>query len=120
MSNNNSVKNLDMLIVMDDIIDNAKINNFFDKEIISQLIFEHILITSVNRVSLHKNKNKKKVIKKMIDYCHQNISDYKSKKFYKDRSKNRKIIAWLNYHYLWFVSKTLIKVKLYFKGEVYE
>ena len=111
MNNNNSIKNLDMLVVLDDIIKYTKDNNKYDKNIISYLIFNHVLITTINRVFVQKNKDKKEVIKKLIKYCKENISDYKIQPFYKTINRNRKLIAWLNYHNLWYISMALLEVK---------
>ena len=38
-------------------------------------------------------------------YCKDNISNYTKLPFYNKISRNRKIIAWLNYHDLYNVSK---------------
>jgi len=111
MNNNNSIKNLDMLVVLDDIIDYAKKNNKYDRNIFSYLIFNHVLITTINRVSIHRNQDKKKVIKKLIKYCKENIGDYKKQPFYKNISKNRKLVACLNYHNLWYLSMLILELK---------
>lgn len=111
MNNNNSVKNLDMIIIIDDIIDYLNKNKKYDRNIISYLIFNHILITTINRVTVQHSKNKKEVLNKLINYCHNNISDYKNQEFYKNISRNRKIIAWLNYHKMYNVSKVLLEMK---------
>lgn len=60
MNNNNSKKNLDMIVIMDDIINYLKENKKYDKNIVSYLIFDHILITTINRLALQKVKTKKK------------------------------------------------------------
>lgn len=111
MNNNNSVKNLDMIIIIDDIINYLNKNKKYDRNIISYLIFNHILITTINRVTVQHSKNKKEVLNKLINYCHNNISDYKNQEFYKNISRNRKIIAWLNYHKMYNVSKVLLEMK---------
>ena len=111
MNNNNSLKNLDMLIVINDLIEYQKELKIYDKNLTSYLIFDHVLITTINRVTAQKNKNKKEVLNKLVEYCHTNISDYKKQKFYKTISKNRKIIAWLNYHKMYNISKIILKVK---------
>ncbi len=54
MNNNNSKKNLDMIIIMDDIINYLKENKKYDENIVSYLIFEHILITTINRLAFQK------------------------------------------------------------------
>ena len=111
MNNNNSLKNLDILTVIDDITDYAKKNKLYNKNIISYLIFDHVLITTINRVSEQKNKDKKKVLKELIKYCHQNISDYRKQDFYKKIPRNRKIIAFLNYNGMSYLSKKILKLK---------
>lgn len=111
MNNNNIPKNLDMITVIEDIKKYAKQNKKYDENIMSFLIFHHILITSINRVAVQKGKQKKKVLKRFVRYCKENISGYKNMEFYKDISTNRKIIAYLNYHNLWWLSKMILKVK---------
>ena len=111
MNNNNSLKNLDMLIVINDLIEYQKELKIYDKNLTSYLIFDHVLITTINRVTAQKSKNKKEVLNKLVEYCHTNISDYKKQKFYKTISKNRKIIAWLNYHKMYNITKIILKVK---------
>ena len=110
MNNNNSLKNLDIITVINDLIKYAKENNLYDRNIFSYLIFDHILITSVNRVALQKNKDTKKVLNELIDYCHKNIYDYKKMDFYNEISKNRKIIACLNYCGFYNLSKLMLKI----------
>lgn len=111
MSNNNSIKNLDMIIIIDDIIAYMKKNEKYDKNIVSYLIFNHVLITTINRVAIQKNDDKKEVIEKLLNYCYENISDYKKQDFYKTISRNRKIIAYLNYHKLYYISKIILNTK---------
>ena len=111
MNNNNSKKNLDMIIILEDIIKYLKDNNKYNKDIVSYLIFDHVLITTINRVAFQKSKDKKEVINKLTDYCKDNISDYRKQGFYKDIPLNRKIIAWFNYHKLYNVSRLLINIK---------
>lgn len=111
MNNNNSKKNLDMIIVIDDIIKYLKENNKYDDNVVSYLIFDHILITTINRVAIQSSKDKKCVINELINYCKINIPDYKNKRFYDNIPKNRKIIAWLNYHKLYNISKILLQIK---------
>ena len=111
MNNNNSLKNLDMLEVMEDLIKYAKINNYYDENLFTFLIFHHILITSINRVARQKNKDKKKVIKEFRSYCHKNIPNYKKYPFYRNIKKSRKVIASLNYHGFYYISKLIINIK---------
>lgn len=93
MNNNNSKKNLDMIIIMDDIINYLKENKKYDKNIVSYLIFDHILITTINRLALQKSEDKKETINIFLKYCKDNISSYTKMPFYNEISRNRKIIA---------------------------
>ena len=111
MNNNNSLKNLDMLTSIDDIIKYAKEKNIYDNNIMSYLIFNHILITTINRVETQKNKEKKYVLKELQKYCKKNIPSYKKLPFYNNISTNRKIIAWLNYNGMWVISKFILNLK---------
>lgn len=116
MNNNNSKKNLDMITVINDIIDYLKKNDKYDKNIVSYLIFNHILITTINRVAVQKSNDKKDVIRQLIKYSKDNISDYRKQAFYKNISTNRKIIAWLNYHNMYNLSKIILNIKGKVKG----
>ena len=116
MNNNNSKKNLDMIIIMDDIINYLKENKKYDENIVSYLIFEHILITTINRLAFQKSKDKKETINIFLKYCKDSISNYTKLPFYNKISRNRKIIAWLNYHDLYNVSKIILLLKGKMKG----
>lgn len=111
MRNNNSKKNLDMIWAIDDAKDYQIENKIFNKDVYSYVVFDNILITTINRVQEQKNKDKKEVIKKLNSYCKQNISDYRKQPFYKEIPRNRKIVAFLNYHGLSKISQILINIK---------
>ena len=116
MNNNNSKKNLDIIVIIDDIIKYLKENNKYDENIVSYLIFDHVLITTINRVAIQKNSDKKEVINELLKYCKNKIGNYKNMKFYNGISTNRKIIAWLNYNGLYNISKILLNIKSEIKG----
>lgn len=111
MRNDNSKKNLDMIWAIDDAKEYLIKNKKFNKDIYSYIVFNHILIETINRVESHKNKDKKEVLRKLNQYCKDNIKDYKKQNFYKNISRNRKIVAFLNYHKLSKISKILINIK---------
>lgn len=119
MNNNNSLKNLDMIDVIDDLIVYAKKQNLYDDNIFKYLIFDHILITTINRVSIQKNTDTKKVILTLRKYCHVNLINYKKLPFYSTISKKRKIIATLNYYGLHNISKIILLINSKFKGGFY-
>lgn len=111
MNNNNSIKNLDIITVLNDLKDYAKKNNLYDENLFEYLIFDHILITSINRVTNQKNKDKNLVIKELRVYCKENLRNYKEKDFYKVVPIQRKLIASLNYHGFNNISSFLLNVK---------
>jgi glycosyltransferase EpsH len=111
MNNNNSLKNLDIITALDDIVKYSKRKKVYDKNMIEYLIFDHILITAINRVSKQNSKDKKMVINKLTNYCRKNISDYQKESFYKEIPRNRKIIAWLNYNGFCNISYFILKIK---------
>lgn len=117
MNNNNSIKNLDIIAVIDDLKNYAIQNNLYDDNIFNYLIFDHILITTINRVSNHKNKDKKSVIKALRKYCIQNLKDYKKQPFYKQVPIKRKLIANLNFYGFNNISKILLNIKANLKME---
>lgn len=120
MNSTNSIKNLDMIDVIDDLIVYAKNKKLYDENIFKYLIFNHILITTINRVSLHKNDDKNEVISTLRKYCHDNLTNYKKLEFYKTIPKARKIVATLNYYGLHNISKALLNIKAKIKGGFYE
>lgn len=111
MNNHNSRKNLDIITVIEDLIEYAKNNNLYNENIFKYLIFEHILITTINRVAGQKSKEKRKVIKQLRNYCKANLRDYQKQEFYRSIPKSRKFVAKLNYYGLHNISKMLLLIK---------
>ena len=116
MNNNNSLKNLDIIDVIEDLIHYAKQNGLYDENIFKYLIFDHVLITTINRVTKQNNPDTKKVILTLRKYCHSNLDNYKKEPFYRTISAQRKIIATLNYHGLHNISKIILILKSKIKG----
>ena len=106
MNNNNSKKNKDIITAIEDAKEYLKDENDYN-----YIIFDHILIETINRVTLHKNKDKKQVIKELVEYCHTHIPNYKKYAFYQEIPRNRKIVAWLNYHHMSNLSRFIINLK---------
>lgn len=111
MNNNNSIKNLDIIKALDDLEDYARKNNLYNENIFKYLVFNHILITTINRVAKQKSKDKNQVIKQLRDYCRLNLKNYKKADFYKNIPINRKIIANLNYYGFNNISKIILNIK---------
>lgn len=111
MNNNNSAKNLDMLYVLDRIREYTQNSGTFDENKFEFLVFRHVLITTINRVAVQENDSRKEVLGKLRDYCRENIPRYRHMPFYRDVPKNRRIVAFLNYHGMYGVSKLLLNMK---------
>lgn len=112
MNNNNSKKNLDIITCIDNIKDYLKENNITSADVIyKDLVYNAILIDAITRVAMHKNKEKKQVIKNLTLYCRNNLKNYKKTFEYKNSPNNRKIIAWFNYNNLSSISNILLSVK---------
>lgn len=116
MNNNNSLKNLDIIDVIEDLIHYAKQNHLYDDDIFKYIIFEHVLITTINRVTKQNNADTKKVISTLRKYCHSNLVNYKKAPFYRTIPTQRKIIATLNYYGLHNISKIILTIKSKIKG----
>ena len=111
MNNNNSKKNLDIIKVVDDIIDYSIKNDCYDYELTNYLVYNYVLVDAVNRVALHKNKEKKETIKELIEYSRKRIPNYKKCEFYKKEPLKRKLIANLNFNHLSGLASFIFKIK---------
>lgn len=113
MNNNNSRKNLDMLVIMEEIVDFVYDNNLdqkygYDME---YMMIEHILLTSINRVAKQKNCEKGKIIKEMRKYVLKYYPHFLHDKAFKEFKKKQQIIACLNAYGLHNLSRMMMFVK---------
>lgn len=108
MNNSNINRNLEILEAF-----NAIKNNKKDRELIEFLAIDNIYISAIVRVINAKanNKAKRKIINQMIDYMKTNFKDFKSNKYIKYLSHNRKLVYHLiNLRQYWII-KLLFKLK---------
>ena len=108
MRNQNALKNLDILNVMDDVAAFAGEERKADMEF---YIINHILLDAIRRVSMQDSLDKKKVIQALRSYVQEHIPDLNSCKAYRDESRNRRIIMSLNYHGKENISRLILKAK---------
>ena len=107
MNNNNTLKNLDIIPVMDEVraaMYECGFEKYFDF-----LLINHVLLDSVKRVSLQKSPDKKETINKLRAYVKKYIPELSKCEAFKEESRNRRIIMYLNYHGLWGLSKFMLK-----------
>lgn len=113
MNNNNARKNLDMLLIMDEIIEFTKDKGIYEElnYDLEYMVIEHILITSINRVAEQKNTEKKEIIEQMRKYALEHFPDFRKDKAFKEFTKSQQVIALLNACGLSSVSQIIFKLK---------
>ena len=113
MNNNNSIKNKDMLCVIQHLEQFVNENGWQEKyaQVLEYIYIEHVLITTINRLECQKNKDKRAVIQYLRNaVCKKYPTFYKDSVFCKF-GKNRQIIACLNALGLSKVSRVLLNIK---------
>ena len=109
MNNENARKNLDMLEIMEDL------REFTEKEgtrdAYEYLLINHVLLDSVNRLSLQHTPTKLEVIWLMRAYVREHIPNLKQCAAWQRESRNRRLIMRLNYMGLEDLSKLILKTK---------
>ena len=108
MRNQNAVKNLDILTVMDDV---AAFAGEKGKDAVDFFIINHILVHAIKRVNLQNSLDKKKVIRTLRDYVKVHIPDLDACKAYQAETRNRRLIMKLNYNGQEKLSQFILKAK---------
>ena len=109
MNNNNALKNLDMLTVLDGLREAARESGHEDK--LDYLVLTHLLRTSINRVAEQNSPDKKAVIKQMREYVHDKIPKLTACPTYRAQPKKVRVVMFLNYHGMENVTKLLFRIK---------
>ena len=108
MRNQNAVKNLHILTVMDDV---AAFAGEKGKDAVDFFIINHILVDAIKRVNLQNSLDKKKVIRTLRDYVKVHIPDLDACKAYQAETRNRRLIMKLNYNGQEKLSQFILKAK---------
>lgn len=118
MTNQNSPKNLDIIKVFDSIISYAKDNKVYlkNKGILTYMIIDHILITSINRVAKQNHPQKEEVISILRKYVIKQVPNIKLTLRDLGFSRNRILIARLNEYKLHNISKMILRISAKSKG----
>lgn len=109
MNNNNALKNLDMLTVLDGLREAARESGHEDK--LDYLVLTHLLRTSINRVAEQDSPDKKAVIKQMREYVHDKIPKLTACPTYRAQPKKVRVVMFLNYHGMENVTKLLFRIR---------
>lgn len=115
MRNNNSVRNLEIIEIIEDI--RRSLPDIGGTDSFDSLVIGHVLLDSINRVALHKSNDRSAVIEKLRSYCRENVPDLCGSPAFKSQARNRRIIMWLNYHGLHDVSRFIIENKKRLKSK---
>lgn len=112
MNNSNVKRNLEIIAAFEDVLSYYKEKNVYDtfKEEFNYLVVEHILIAAVTRVALTKNKAKKAVINKLLEYVSSFDGIYKNR-YIKRLSLQKRLILFLNKNKLYSLSSAFMKLK---------
>lgn len=108
MNNNNALKNLDLLTVMMHLEDEFLPQNRDDIEF---LILNHILLDGMNRVQAMTAKDKKEVLFLLREYVRDRIPRLSDSRSFREETRNRKIIMWMNYHGLTGLSEIILNLR---------
>lgn len=109
MNNNNALKNLDII----DIVEGLKaflLPRGFRQEF-EAVLLDHLLLDTINRVNAQSAENKEAVIGRLRGYAKENIPRLSASAAYKKEPWRRKIVMFLNYHGLHPLAKLLFKAK---------
>ena len=109
MRNNSSAKNLDMLTILDMLEEYMLPHGFRDE--LDFFIINHVLIDSINRVYRQKTPDRNQVLSRLRGYVRTKIPDLSHCPCYLRESRNRRIIARLNYDGLYAVSGLILEGK---------
>lgn len=115
MNNNNAEKNLDILRVME-LLREAFEGLGRPREDYEYLLLNHVLLDSVNRLSLQHNPEKLAVIAQLRAYVRRQIPHLSACVSYQRESRNRRIIMRLNYMGLEDLGLLLLRWKKALKG----
>ena len=113
MNNSNSQKNLDIIIVLENLECFVQENGWQKKyeNILEYLYLDHVLITSINRVQRQTSPEKKAVIRQMRRVVKSKYPGFAQGTVFKQMPRNRRIVAQLNAANLACVSKILVDIK---------
>lgn len=113
MSNNNALKNLDIVTVLENLEQFVQEHDWQEKyeQVLEYLYLDHILITSINRVQRQTARKKREVLRKMRQLVKSKYPNYAKGEVFRQMPKNRRIVALLNGVGLSGLSKILVDLK---------
>jgi len=113
MHNNNARKNLDIITILDGI--RAQMNEEEHRDDFEFLVINHLLLDTINRVARQKSPDRAETLKALLCYVKENIPSLRDCESFKQESRNRRVIMFLNYHGLVGLSKLILRVRGLFR-----
>ncbi|MBR1457402.1 MAG: glycosyltransferase family 2 protein [Oscillospiraceae bacterium] len=96
MHNNNAIKNLDMLKVMEDLKRFVE-SGEGERDDYEFLLINHVLLDSISRLAQQDAPERKAVIRRMRDYVRENVPDLNACRSYRQESGKRRAVMRMNY-----------------------
>ena len=109
MNNNNALKNLDMIDIIEGLEEYLTPRGL--QQEFESVLLDHLLLDTINRVNAQSAENKKMVIGRLRAYAKKKIPQLLSCEAYKKQPWRRKVILFLNYYGLHPLAKLLFKAK---------
>ena len=114
MHNNNAVKNLDVLTIMD-MLEKEMVPAGY-KDDFEFFLVNHVLLDSISRLAKQDAPERKEVIGKLRQYVQAKIPKLSGCGSYKKESRKRRLIMWMNYHGLEDAGQFILKINLTLHG----
>lgn len=115
MHNNNAVKNLDVLTIMD-MLEKEMVPAGY-KEDFEFFLVNHVLLDSISRLAKQDASDRKEVIDKLRQYVQTKIPKLSECSSYKKECRNRRTIMWMNYHGLEDAGQLVLNVNKALRGK---
>ncbi len=109
MHNENARKNLDLLAVLD--LLRRQLLAEGQEEAFYSLVLNHALLDGINRLRRQESPDKENVIRDFRNYVNREVPDLLHSPAYREETRNRRLVMWLNYHGLDALSGALLKLK---------
>lgn len=109
MHNDNAVKNLDILQIMD--LLEKELTAIGREEDFRFFLINHVLLDTINRLSSQHSSESRNVIRRFQRYAHEKIPDLAACPSFRAEVRNRRIIMYLNYHGLAGLSRMILNLK---------
>lgn len=115
MHNNNAVKNLDVLTIMD-MLEKEMVPAGY-KDDFEFFLVNHVLLDSISRLAKQDAPDRKEVIGKLRRYVQAKIPKLSECSSYQKECRNRRTIMWMNYHGFEDAGQFVLKVNKTLHGK---